>query len=236
MDYLLEIKNLSVEVQGRIVLKDINMKIGRHEVHVLMGPNGAGKSTLLRVIMGDPKYKIMRGSIIFEGKVINDLKVYERARLGIAMAFQNPPKVSVRLGYLLKSLSGKSYHSAVDLLGVRYLLSRNLHDGFSGGEIKKVELLLVMEQMPKLALLDEPDSGVDIDSLSLISKTINNMMEKGVTILLITHLGYILKYLNRVDMLHVMIEGNLVYSGEVEIVDEILTHGYNIFLKGREKY
>ncbi|RLF25263.1 MAG: ABC transporter ATP-binding protein [Thermoprotei archaeon] len=227
MKPLLEVKDLYVEASGQVILQGINLGINEHEVHVLMGPNGAGKSTLLRVIMGDPRYKIVRGTIKFKGKTIDSLKPYERARMGIAMAYQTPPKVSVKLSYLLNKLGnpGSDDH-LIELLNLKHLLDRNLHYGFSGGEAKRAELLLTIKQRPELALLDEPDSGVDVDSLAVIGKAINELIEKGASILLVTHMGHILKYLKRVDVLHVIVGGRMAYSGDPEFIDEILSKGY----------
>ena len=240
MSNLLELRNLRVEVGGREVIKGVNLRVRKGgELHVLMGPNGAGKSTLLRALIGDPRYRVVKGSILFNGKEINSLKPYERAKLGIAIAYQNPPRVGVKLGYLLGklcSLYGVNPNgvlkSLTEKLKVKHLYNRDLYHGFSGGEAKRTELLITMLQKPRLALLDEPDSGVDIDSLAVVGEVVNELVESGSSVLLVTHTGHVLRYVKRVDALHVMVDGRLAYSGGPEVLGELLELGYTRFLKG----
>jgi len=232
-----KVEDLWVKVQGhdKYILKGVDLSIGKGEVHVLMGPNGSGKSTLLKTIIGMPQYKIARGTILFMGKEVNNLKPYERAKMGIGIAFQSPPRIRVKTEYLIKLITTKFRTRLLpyEEYGISHLVSRDLYNGFSGGEMKRTEMYLTILQRPKLALLDEPDSGVDVDSLALIAKGIEQLMEEGASILLVTHLGYILKYLDVVTKLHVMINGKIVYSGEPEkALDLILTHGYSYFVKG----
>jgi len=234
---MFKVKDLWVKVQGhdKYILKGVNLSICKGEVHVLMGPNGSGKSTLLKTIIGMPQYKITRGAILFMGKEINNLQPYERAKIGIGIAFQNPPSIRVKTEYLVKLITTKFRTKPLpyEEYRISHLVGRDLYDGFSGGEMKRTEMYLTMLQRPKLALLDEPDSGVDVDSLALIAKGIEQLMEEGASILLVTHLGYILKYLDIVTELHVMINGKIVYSGEPEkALNLILTQGYSYFVKG----
>ncbi len=234
---LLQAIGLSVEIGGNVVLNDVNLEISKNEVHVLMGFNASGKTTLLRTIAGDPRCKVVDGRILFEGKDITNLKPFERARLGIALAFQSPPKIPSRTSYVFEKLMSKygfererlvRYQEA---LRASHLMSRALFHGFSGGEVKRVELLMVVVQRPKLALLDEPDSGVDVDSLAMIARLINELVDQGSAVLLVTHFGHVLRHLKRVDRLHVMHNGRIVYSGSPEVIHEILDHGYEKFLK-----
>ena len=232
-----KVEDLWVKVQGhdKYILKGVDLSIGKGEVHVLMGPNGSGKSTLLKTIIGMPQYKIARGTILFMGKEVNNLKPYERAKMGIGIAFQSPPRIRVKTEYLIKLITTKFRTKLLpyEEYRISHLVSRDLYNGFSGGEMKRTEMYLTILQRPKLALLDEPDSGVDVDSLALIAKGIEQLMEEGASILLVTHLGYILKYLDVVTELHVMINGKIVYSDEPEkALDLILTHGYSYFVKG----
>ncbi|MHA1593893.1 MAG: ABC transporter ATP-binding protein [Candidatus Baldrarchaeia archaeon] len=234
MSNLLEVRDLSVRAGGKEILHGVNLSIREGDVGVLMGPNAAGKSALLKTIMGDPRYEIVRGSILFNGVKINDLKPYERVKLGIALAFQNPPRIGIKLGYFIDKLSeefGSNADSVIDELGIRQLVGRELFHGFSGGEMKKTELFITLLQRPRLALLDEPDSGVDIDSLSVIASMINRLIDAGSSVLLVTHTGHILRYLRRLDVIHVMINGKIVYSGDPSIMEKILRYGYEKFEK-----
>jgi len=230
---LLRVERLRVSVGGREVLRGLDLMIRNQEVHVLFGPNGSGKSTLLATIMGLPRYEVKEGRVLLLGRDITKLKPFERAKLGIAMAFQNPPRVNVKLGYILERLV-KKYDDGIlnelNALGIAHLLKRNLHHGFSGGEIKRVEMLLTLLQRPRVALLDEPDSGVDVDSLNIIGKVINKLIDEGASILLVTHMGHILRYIEHVDLAHVLIDGRIVYTGEPkEVLNIVLKKGYSFF-------
>lgn len=235
MNEVLAVEDLVVGVEDRVIVKGANMRLREGEVHVLMGPNGSGKSTLLRTIMGDPRYDVIRGSIRFYGMDITRLKPFERARLGMAMAFQSPPRLSVKTAYLLDKLA-KKYGSTtpnnyIDVLRLGHLLYRDMYQGFSGGEAKKMELLTVRLQRPKLVLLDEPDSGVDVDSLARIADVINDLVESGSTTVLVTHLGHVLKFLHKINGVHVMYGGTIVYSGGVDVIDKVLEMGYDKFVE-----
>jgi len=230
---LLEIRNLWVKVDDKIILRDINLTIDENEVHVLMGPNAVGKSTLLMTIMGIPKYKVIRGRIIFKGTDITNLRPHERAQMGIGLAFQIPPKVDVRLSYLIDRLAEKhgfiksKLNSVVSEFGISHLMNRYLYSGFSGGEMKRTELLITFLQRPSLVLLDEPDSGIDIESLSYVGRIINRFIDEGSAVLLVTHLGTILEYLKKIDKLHIMLDGTISYSGPPgKMIDLIKSVGY----------
>jgi len=236
---MLEIKHLSVAVNGRKTLQDVNLTIGTGETHVLFGPNGSGKTTLLMAIMGFPRYRITKGSITFRGKDITGLPLDERARLGIGMSFQRPPVVrGVRTRDMISaSLRTKGDKVTIDRLAERAnlgeFLDRDINYGFSGGEIKRSELMQLLAQKPELTLLDEPESGVDLVNVALIGKLINELLEKDCPIRLrkcmgfiITHTGHILDYVNARTG-YVMLDGRTVCEGDPhEILATIKEKGY----------
>lgn len=241
---LLEIKDLKVEVEGKEILKGVNLKINEGETHVLLGPNGAGKSTLFMTILGFPNYNITGGQIIYKGQDITDMETPDRIKLGLGVTFQNPPAIrGVKLEDLLKIEDSKHEYKTdeeltedVKKLGERLklndsFLNRDVNVGFSGGEVKRSELLQLLAQKPDFIMFDEPDSGVDIENVELISKEIKTLLDqdnpnsqKGG--LLITHLGYILDFVNATDA-HVLKDGVIVASGEPkEILDTIRESGF----------
>jgi len=232
---LLRVKDLWVKVGDTLILKGINLTIGENEVHVLLGPNASGKSSLLMTIMGIPKFRVIRGEIIYRGIDITRLPPHKRAKMGIALAFQNPPKVDVRLSHLVDKLRSMYPHGKLmnNDLEIDYLLNRELYQGFSGGETKKVELYITMLQYPKLALLDEPDSGIDVESLTSIANFINKFIDHGTSMLIVTHLGNILNYLNKVDIAHVMINGKIVHTSRnpLNLFKLIYESGYSGLIK-----
>lgn len=229
---MLIVKDLSVCVGDKEIVHGVDLKVGGGELHVIMGPNGSGKSTLLLAIMGFRRVRVCSGAIVLDGVDITDKPSYERAKLGIALAHQNPPSIrGVRLAEVVKNLIRmyrcSEYTVMSKILRVDELLVRDLYVGFSGGEKKRVELYLVLLQNPKLALLDEPDSGVDVESLNLIAAAINYLIRKGTSVVLVTHTGTILSKLSRVDLIHVMIDGRVVYRGLPDVViPTILKYGF----------
>ncbi len=228
---MLEIIDLHSGIQEKEIVKGINLKIGKNELHVLMGPNASGKTTLLKTIIGDKRYKILKGKIIFNKKDITNLEPFERVKAGIVLAFQHVPKISVKTYYFLEKLSEKFESKEIlekylEILNLKYLLDRELFKNFSGGEIKRVELLISLLQKPKILMLDEIDSGVDIDSIKTISKVLN---ELKASVLLVTHTGQILKYVKKIDFVHVMINGKVVESGKKDLAKKVLKYGYEIF-------
>ncbi len=241
---MLKIKDLSVAVEGKQIIHDINMTIQTGETHVLFGPNGAGKSTLLMAIMGFPKYKVTKGSISFKGKDITGLSVDERARLGIGMSFQRPPVVrGVKTRDMVSAcLKGRGDGDAIAKLAERAdlqeFLERDINYGFSGGEIKRSELMQLMAQRPELTLLDEPESGVDLVNIALIGEMMNELLEKNCPIaerrcmgLIITHTGHILDYVNARTG-YVMCDGTIGCVGDPhEMLATIREKGYNECIK-----
>ncbi|NJE85932.1 Fe-S cluster assembly ATPase SufC [Thermococcus sp. CX2] len=235
---MLKVEDLHVKVMDKEILKGITLDIGKGKLHVVMGPNGSGKSTLALTIAGHPRYRVVKGRITFDGEDITEMKPEERAKKGIFLSFQHPVevegvKVIQFLQRMLKNLRGidevEAYDmifKAVEELGFdSSMLSRGLNVGFSGGERKKLEMLQAYLIRPKLLILDEPDSGVDVDSLKVMAGIIDRLHSEGTSILLITHYGRILEYLNA-QKVHVLKEGRLVASGGVELVKIIEEKGF----------
>jgi Fe-S cluster assembly ATP-binding protein len=236
---MLDIKHLNVAVEGKEILRDVNLSIDTGETHVLFGPNGSGKTTLLMAIMGFPRYQVTKGSITFKGKDITKLGVDERARLGIGISFQRPPVVrGVKTkDMIVVSMRGRGDEKTIAELAERAdlteFLDRDINYGFSGGEIKRAELMQLMAQKPELTLLDEPESGVDLVNIALIGELLNQLLEKDCPMrkrkcmgLIITHTGHILQYINARTG-YVMLDGRIVCQGDPhEILATIKEKGY----------
>jgi Fe-S cluster assembly ATP-binding protein len=241
---MLKISDLSVSVEGKEILHDINMNINTGETHVLFGPNGAGKSTLLMAIMGFPKYKITKGSIFFKDKDITYMNVDERARMGIGMSFQRPPvvrgvKTRDMMAACLKDRGdGDTIVKLAERADMQDFLERDINYGFSGGEVKRSELMQLLAQKPELTLLDEPESGVDLVNIALIGEMMNDLLEKNCPIserqcmgLIITHTGHILDYVNARTG-YVMCDGTIGCVGDPhEMLATIREKGYNECIK-----
>ena len=241
---LLEIENLAVEVAGKRVLKGVNLSIDEGETHVLLGPNGAGKSTLFLTILGFPQYDVVEGSIKFKGQDITELTTAERVQLGLGVSFQTPPAIrGVSVRDLLKieshqdmdeDLNPRMKALADQLKFSDEFLDRDVNLGFSGGEVKRSEILQLLAQMPDFTMFDEPDSGVDIENVELIASEIGTLLDKDKpqrsrkrSGLLITHLGYILNFVSA-DKAHVLIDGVISCSGNPsEILEDIRKNGFN---------
>lgn len=234
---MLEITDLHVEVGEKEILHDINLKIGDGETHVLMGPNGSGKSTLLMAIMGFSGYRVTRGQIVYNGKDVTGLPVNERAKMGMGLMFQRPPTVGgLKLGKLLSVTSGEAQQAILEYARATNMLAflgRDVNKGFSGGEIKRSEILQLMVQHPDFVMLDEPESGVDLENISLIGAAIGKLLEKDLHIvhrkksgLIITHTGFILDYLDA-NVGHMMCDGVIKCRGNPrEMLKEIKARGY----------
>lgn len=241
---LLEIKNLHVSIDDNKILKNLNLTINRGEIHAIMGPNGSGKSTFSKVLAGHPAYSILNGEIFFKGISILDLDPDERSHLGIFLAFQYPieiPGVSnedfLRLAYNSKQkFYNKPEIDPLEFLNVineklklvnmsPIFLSRNVNEGFSGGEKKRNEILQMILLDSELAILDETDSGLDIDALKTISMGINNFMNPSKSILLITHYQRLLDYI-KPDYVHVFQDGKIIKTGSAELAKELENKGY----------
>lgn len=236
----LVIKDLHVEIEGKKILNGINLELDLGKINALMGPNGSGKSTLVNTLMGHPKYIITQGEILFNGEKINEMPVNERAKKGMFLSFQYPReiegvKIKNFLRQTLNSLNEKNLtifefkdllNEKMKLLGVsEEMINRYLNQGFSGGEKKKMEILQMLLFNPKLILLDETDSGLDIDSLRTISKGVNAVMNENKTTLIITHYKRILEYI-KPDKIFIMINGKIALSGNGDLVNKLEEKGY----------
>ena len=244
MNTLLEVKDLQVSINENKILKNLNLKINKGEIHAIMGPNGSGKSTFSKVLAGHPAYSILNGDIFFKGSSILDLEPEQRSHLGIFLAFQYPieiPGVSnedfLRLAYNSKQkFYNKSEVDPIEFLSIineklqlvnmsATFLSRNVNEGFSGGEKKRNEILQMILLDSELAILDETDSGLDIDALKTISMGINNFMKPSKAILLITHYQRLLDYI-KPTYVHVMQNGKIIKTGSFELAKELESKGY----------
>lgn len=244
---MLEIKDLTVEIDGRRVLRDINLHVMSGSTSVLFGPNGSGKSTLLSTIMGLGNYKVAKGQILLDGTDITSMPIHERAKLGIGLMSQRPPNL---VGVPLRTMLKVTSHGRTDpgqlasTLGMEKFLSRDVNVGFSGGEIKRSELLQLAAQNPCMYLLDEPESGVDLESIEKVGSMIHNLLYGGVSCagkrekegksaLIITHTGQILDYIEA-DHAYVLCNGTISCAGNPrELLKEIRTKGYEECVKCR---
>ena len=241
---LLEIKELRVSINENEILKNLNLTINAGEIHAIMGTNGSGKSTLSKVLAGHPTYTVISGEILYEGKSILTLEPEERSHLGIFLAFQYPieiPGVSnedfLYLAYNSKLKNANINEiSPIEFLNVIIeklkivemspsFLNRNVNEGFSGGEKKRNEILQMLLLNPKLSILDETDSGLDIDALKIISKGIGNFMSKNKAIILITHYKRLLDYV-KPNFIHVMQDGKIIKTGTAELANKLEQKGY----------
>jgi Fe-S cluster assembly ATP-binding protein len=241
---LLEIKNLQVSIDDNVILKNLNLKINKGEIHAIMGPNGSGKSTFSKVLAGHPAYSILDGNILFKGSTILNLEPEERSHLGIFLAFQYPieiPGVSnedfLRLAYNSKQrFYNKPEVDPLEFLTIiseklefvnmsPLFLNRNVNEGFSGGEKKRNEILQMILLDSELSILDETDSGLDIDALKIISTGINKFMNSEKSIILITHYQRLLDYI-KPTFVHVMQNGKIIKTGTAELAKELETKGY----------
>lgn len=249
----LVIKNLHVTVEGQEILKGLNLELNRGEVHAIMGPNGSGKSTLANTLMGHPAYEVTEGEIELKGQSITDLSPDERSRQGLFLAFQYPsaiPGVSVanflrtainaRLESRDSAGNGNGRPRALAMREFRQLLKekmamlkmepsfakRYLNDGFSGGEKKRMEILQMAMLQPEIAVLDETDSGLDIDALRIVSEGVNQLMSPNLGVLVITHYQRILNYI-KPDHVHILVDGRIVMSGGPELALELEDKGYD---------
>jgi len=242
----LEIRNLHVAIEEREILKGVDLTIGQGEVHALMGPNGTGKSTLAFAIMGHPSYEVTQGEIVLKGKNVLDMAPDERSHLGLFVAFQYPvaiPGVTVA-NFLRTTLNAhrkarnpqdkgipipefrKGLMQKMDLLKMDHKFAgRYLNEGFSGGEKKKTEVLQMAVLKPEITVMDETDSGLDIDALRIVSEGVNSLRGPDLGVLVITHYQRILNYI-KPDFVHIMLDGKIVESGGAELALHLEEHGY----------
>src|SRR5919199_5356822 len=247
----LEVKGLHISIDGKEILTGLHLSINKGEVHAIMGPNGSGKSTLANAIMGHPKYKTESGDILVKGESILNLSTDLRARKGLFLGFQYPTEISgvgyshfLRNAYntLSKSLGEeqqnrevfitvREFHEYVkknlDAVGLDpSFLSRYLNEGFSGGEKKRSEVMQMLVLKPQVAILDEPDSGLDIDAVKAVAEAINKLIDTGAGVLVITHYARILRYLKKLNYVHVVAKGKVIKSGGKELAEELEAKGY----------
>ena len=251
---VLEIVDLHVQREGKPILKGVNLKTGPGEVHAIMGPNGSCKSTLAYTLLGHPKYEVTQGKILLDGEDITEASTDERAKKGLFLGFQYPTEVSgvgyshfLRTSYnaLSKSLASSNREVFITVREFQnYLkknlqtvglkddfLSRYLNEGFSGGEKKRSEVLQMAVLKPKVSILDEPDSGLDIDAVQAVAKAISDVSTPDATIIVITHYARILKFLKKLDYVHVFAQGKVLKSGSASLADELEQKGYDWIVK-----
>lgn len=249
---MLEIKDLHVSTENKQILKGLNLKIEKGEIHAIMGPNGAGKSTLAKVLAGHPSYEVTHGEIWYLGQNLLEMEPEDRAHLGLFMSFQYPveiPGVSniefLRLSYnAIKKANKEAEMTPEDfkiflkekmkLMEVKpEFMERNLNEGFSGGEKKKNEILQMAVLNPKLAILDETDSGLDIDAMRIVAKGVNQIMTSEMGLILITHYQRLLDYI-KPDFVHVMMDGKITLSGNADLALKLEEKGYDWLVQSPE--
>lgn len=246
---ILKIENLEASIEKKQILKKLNLEIKENEIHVIMGPNGSGKSTLSKIIAGHPAYEVTNGKIFFETKNFLDFSPENRSHEGLFLAFQYPLEIGgvtnydfLRLAYNQK----RKYLEKSELTPIEFLtlinekanelkipnefLNRDLNQGFSGGEKKRNEILQMLLLEPKLIILDELDSGLDIDAMKLICETILRNFSKKSSLLIITHYPRILQYL-KPNFVHIMIDGKIIKTGQMDLIDQLEKEGYQSFFE-----
>ncbi|NGP46331.1 Fe-S cluster assembly ATPase SufC [Bacillaceae bacterium SIJ1] len=243
MSFELKMKDLHVEIEGKEILKGVDLEIKSGEIHAIMGPNGTGKSTLASAVMGHPKYEVTKGSITLNGEDVLEMEVDERAKAGLFLAMQYPSEISgvTTSDFLRTSINAhrgegneiqlmpfiKQMDETLDFLEIdKNMAQRYLNEGFSGGEKKRNEILQLMMLKPGIALLDEIDSGLDIDALKVVSNGINKMRGEDFGCLIITHYQRLLNYIEP-DFVHIMMQGRIVKSGGKELAHQLEESGYD---------
>jgi Fe-S cluster assembly ATP-binding protein len=229
---MIEIKELCANIEGKAILKGLNLRIERGEVHAIMGPNGAGKSTLAKILAGHPAYEVTSGEIWFKGQNLLEMGPEERARTGLFMSFQYPPEISgvTNRQFLESAMKAQGKEGDIEekmkALEIRpEFLDRNINEGFSGGEKKRNEILQMSLFDPDLAVLDETDSGLDIDAMRIVAKGVNALRSQHKALLIITHYQRLLDYI-RPDFVHVLADGKIVRTGGSELALELEAKGY----------
>ena len=251
---LLDLKNINASIANKLIIKDLNLKIEKNEIHVIMGPNGSGKSTLSKILAGHPSYSVLNGSITFCEKDLLEMSPEIRSHEGIFLAFQYPIEISgvtnydfLRIAYNEK----RKYQKKKELDPLEFMeltqitikklkmkpefLNRNLNEGFSGGEKKRNEILQMLLLDPKLIILDEIDSGLDIDAIKIICDGIINNLAKDSSLIVITHYPKILNYLKPTHV-HIMVDGKIVKTGNLELIDYLEEQGYESFVNENQSH
>jgi Fe-S cluster assembly ATP-binding protein len=249
-NHMIEIKNLWATIEGKPLLRGINLKVNPGEIHAVMGPNGAGKSTLAKVLAGHPAYEITGGEVWYKGQNLLELEPEERAHQGVFISFQYPVEIPgvnnvqfLHTSYnAIQKANGRSEVSREDFEKIlkekmeaieikREFMDRNINEGFSGGEKKRNEILQMAIMNPSLAILDETDSGLDIDAMRIVAKGVNQLMNSEMGMILITHYQRLLDYI-KPDFVHVMIDGKIVQSGGPDLALELEKKGYDWLTTG----
>lgn len=233
---MLEVKDLEVKIEERVKLKNINIHVNPGELHVIMGPNGSGKTTLAMALIGHPRYRITKGEIYMDGEKLNELPIHERTRKGLFLSFQHPVEIeSLRyLTFLLELLKKNGKNPDLDWIKRVFekmglnedFLQRNVNAGFSGGEKKRAELAQMLLLSPKYAILDEPDTGVDVDSMKYIAGAINESLSRGTGIILITHYARILNEIGKGFFVHILAGGEIKAEGGSELAEKVEKQGF----------
>jgi len=238
---MLKIDNLHVEIDGNEIVKGLDLEVGKGEIHAVMGPNGSGKSTFANVLMGHPRYEVTEGSVTFEGEDVLELEPDERAKLGMFLAFQYPSEVpGVSVANFLRTAVNSVREEELSPMDMYRLLQekmavmrmdpkfaeRYLNEGFSGGEKKRNEILQMLMLDPRLAIMDETDSGLDIDALQVVARGVNELRGPEFSAVIITHYQRILRYIEP-DRVHVMLDGRIVTSGGKELAEQLEEKGYD---------
>jgi Fe-S cluster assembly ATP-binding protein len=224
---ILNIKKLHVNVDGKPILNGVDLEVKSGEVHAIMGPNGTGKSTLASALMGNPKFEVISGSVTMENQDLLEMEVDERARAGLFLAMQYPAEVPgvTNSDFMRQALRAVSENAIKDLKMKENMAHRYLNEGFSGGERKRNEILQLKILKPKIAILDEIDSGLDVDALKIVGKNVSEMINSNFGCILITHYQRILKYIKPTHV-HIMIDGKIALSGGEELIEKIDKNGY----------
>ena len=238
---MLKIENLHAQIDGNEILKGLSLEVGKGEIHAIMGPNGSGKSTLSNVLMGHPRYAVTEGSVTFEGQDVLELEPDERARLGMFLAFQYPSEVpGVSVANFMRTAVNSVREKELPPMEMYKLLQEKMHimqmdprfaerylnEGFSGGEKKRNEILQMLMLDPRLGIMDETDSGLDIDALQVVARGVNELRGPEFSAVIITHYQRILRYIEP-DHVHVMLDGLIVTSGGKELAEELEDKGYD---------
>jgi len=233
-------RDLAVECNGKSIVTYARLSLSKGDIAILIGPNGSGKSSLLNALAGHPRYKVVRGRVLLYGRDITGLPPYERFRLGLGIAVQNPPRLKgVKLRTILEAIVRRRGGEVSEVqriakaLSIEHLLDRDFGVGFSGGEMKRAEIAMLLAQRPRVALVDEPDSGVDVDSVMIIASALDELMKSATdALLIVTHSGMIAKHI-RATKVYVMMNGRVVLeSPKFEVLSEVLSKGFKWIMEG----
>lgn len=232
---MLEIQNLSVGIENKVVLRNVNLTVPEGETHILFGPNGSGKTSLIMTIIGYPQYKVLEGKILFKGEDITHKSIEYRAKLGLGIAYQNPPVIKgLVLKHLIELLKREDFplNTYIEKLNMHYLIDRDINLGFSGGERKRSEIMQILAQDPSFLFLDEPESGVDIENMDIMGRVLADFLQRHQVKnrrksgLFITHTGYILEYINA-DKGYILLDGKMLCAGNpYQIFETIKKKGF----------